>query len=774
MSEDYKNKSKNNEMEHAILKAINENGGISTVSRRDLSEKETKLVETAPANAEKVSSEDKTVSKDENVALVTLSEIYGDKTPPKEVREMLGKLKGNSKIESYLDIVRKRVKENANRKSFKNRAKKIKNTETSNKLQFTKKETKAIFEETGIRIAEALEKKKNGDSTSDDIPFKSVDSAHTIPDEEIKLVDNTNIQDKPKSFKPKSEISNKIEPIEKGWIEYTPDKVETTSSEGTRAEEYAKLKKAIDYVEMHKIINTAQKENLEGGELFKRLEKATTDRSKELSNKSEELFSKTEKSGAIEKMFRTLGERYNKLGLKSKIAVGLSLGVGTGVASAFGALGITAALLSGVAVQRTAGMASVFLKFEKKSTDTKWKKEKAMGKAMLYTAGMTGAMLFLSAEVKDYVEYKGWGDPIHNWLGHMLGHENIQGHSVVSDTTQVSDGATIASGAGNITHTASNEGGAEAFSSQEIPNNDVIMHNAPKFMQPNTPLSHMPGVLEMPPPPPMAPEIATATVAHIPTNIEMPTVNASTGHGYEYMVKRLWEDLHKPGVVLPSHIDPHSDLAKLLEANKDSIDGVVHRIASDPQHGFFNADGTSISIDPSSHMTIEANGQIHFGDITNPEGALHSTPEMQAHTTPVYPQHTEAGTAHIQGNEVAHTPPTAESAQPAPSVDHNFITNEFGLKIPTGSAHIYADWHKHILVYGGSPDEKSNIITDYLSKNPHSYIYSASDDNKYRIPWHLLNGKAVPETPVQTNGVFGFFKTFMKAPDPEELRKFIK
>lgn len=141
-----------------------------------------------------------------------------------------------------------------------------------------------------------------------------------------------------------------------------------------------------------------------------------------LSERSRELDIEGEKLGLLEKGFRTLGERYDKAGLKTKIAVGLGLGIGSGIALSAGSLVMASALLGGIAVQRTAGMASLFLRFEKKTQEGKWQKEKAMGKAIAYTAGMTGAMLILAEGVKEgvgYAEQHGWDEQVKDWIGKL-------------------------------------------------------------------------------------------------------------------------------------------------------------------------------------------------------------------------------------------------------------------------------------------------------------------------------------------------------------------
>ena len=83
-----------------------------------------------------------------------------------------------------------------------------------------------------------------------------------------------------------------------------------------------------------------------------------------------------------------------------------------------------------------------------------------------------------------------------------------------------------------------------------------------------------------------------------------------------------------------------SDIRRLLEADASSIDRVVHQIAADPEHGFFNADGTNVLISSDSHMTINADGNIQLDDIVKAS--------EDAPTTPVY---------HFETSAVSDAPP---------------------------------------------------------------------------------------------------------------------
>lgn len=459
-----------------------------------------------------------------------------------------------------------------------------------------------------------------------------------------------------------------------------------------------------------------------------------TSSKEELIRRSNELDAQAEKIGKVEELFRSLGERYNKYGWKTKLAVGVSLGVG---AAALSTVSLPAAIActSGIAAQRIAGMATMYLKFEKgashgaKREEKFWQwgsKEKAMMKAMLYTMAMGVA-------VKEGIELaseSSWGDAVHEWL---------RSHY--------------------------------PFSHAETP----AQHQARAAV--------------------VRPEMHKPAVTIETSAPEMPSVAATPGHGYEFMEKQLWHQLREKHID-PSRYPPGSDLRRLLEANASSIDKVVHQIAADPQHGFFHPDGTSVLIEPNAHMTIDAAGQIHMSDsisaIQAPEGmpvtpAYHPT-EALVHTeaSPAHPVTAPPSEAHAA--PIVETPthlhpvetpvaPHSPAAGGAPTASHEIITNRFDLQIPVSEAHIYADPSAtHLFVYGGSSEAQANAVQKYLMLHPHSVVYGTGtyETHAYRIPYKLVGGKATAEYPVQTRGFLGFFKSWMKAPGPNDLKKLIQ
>ena len=88
-----------------------------------------------------------------------------------------------------------------------------------------------------------------------------------------------------------------------------------------------------------------------------------------------------------------------------------------------------------------------------------------------------------------------------------------------------------------------------------------------------------------------------------------------------------------------------SDASRLLHADAQTIDRVIHQIASDQQHDFFNADGTSVQVNPGTHFEIGMDGQVHMTDAAHHVSETVHAP-IGAHTTPPYPPQTHVEVPH--------------------------------------------------------------------------------------------------------------------------------
>lgn len=383
-----------------------------------------------------------------------------------------------------------------------------------------KRDYSAVFEEKRDKISEALSQLKSGNF---EVPLAYIESKiNNVFTNEDELDDLISYK---KSLKPE-EVTEALEE------EKIPDAYETVV-ESTPKEDREKPKEVIERVE-----------NLQDNDVKEQKDehvKAYEANKEYFASRNVKLDVEAKKLGIVEKSFRWIGEKYKKLGWKSKLGVGLALGVG---AAAFTTVSMPIAFtcMSGIAAQRIAGLASSFLKYEKKGKGKEgfWAgKEGTMLKAMAYSFGMSAAI----GEAVHLASESSYGEVVHEWLKH---------HYPFGSTSQV------------------------------IPEQTPEPHEV----------------------------IAPASEVSVP---EMPdtSVDASPGHGYEWMMKRMWEQLQDRHLD-PSQYTEHSDIHKLLSADAGSIDRVAHQIASDPDHGFFNADGSSVVIKNDAHMTLDINGDINI------------------------------------------------------------------------------------------------------------------------------------------------------------------
>ncbi len=461
-----------------------------------------------------------------------------------------------------------------------------------------------------------------------------------------------------------------------------------------------------------------------------------------LIRRNEELDAQLEKVGGVEKGFRWIGEKYNKLGWKSKLGIGVALGLGAGIAAPVN-MAVAAGFLSGIAAQRIAGLATMYLKFEKNSHGEKYGKEKAMAKAILYAATMTAGTMYAVKEIADTDIYH----RTQEWLGSMFGHNEVP--NAPDEAPQAA--ATVTPAAG-------------------------VPTTAPDAV----PVSATTATAE-----------SSATPLPVETSTPMPTIEATPGKGYEYMMKRMWEQLQEKGLD-PSTYPEGSDIRLLIEATPSNIDNVVHNIAADPGHGFFKLDGTSVRIDLGSQMTINTEGNIQLGEVVKaPEGApvtpVYPQPEAvaaqpaEAVNYPNLPEDSDINAVPAEVDDEA-VPAVAEPLQkdtvetpPETSVATEVVRNSTGLEIPITQPHIYAGDGNRLFVFGGTLIERANAIQEFLKENPNKVVFASDDTGKFRLAWHLVGGKAeVAGAPMRTTGFLGFGSTWMKPPNSEDLQKLVK
>ena len=135
-----------------------------------------------------------------------------------------------------------------------------------------------------------------------------------------------------------------------------------------------------------------------------------------------------------------------------------------------------------------------------------------------------------------------------------------------------------------------------------------------------------------------------------------------------------------------------------------------------------------------------------------PPGADHS---------PIPPGHTGAESSHVQAGPEGHPVSALEISR--------FVQTH------TNEAHLYSDTSKHLLVYGGTPAQQADTISSWLHAHPKAVVYGTDNSGVYRIPYTMgPNGEVMANMPVRTDGLFGFFSSWMHAPSPGEFKEVIQ
>jgi len=489
-------------------------------------------------------------------------------------------------------------------------------------------------------------------------------------------------------------------------------------------------------------------------------------------------------------------EGYNKLPFRQKAYITAAL-IGGGAAAATAGLPTLASLLAGgMYTQRALGGAGFALN-RRKGMETRiaknpehWLAERSDTFKNTYAAVLGGVYIGVSAIAGRYATEK-----VTEWLGNLFGH-----HAAVPEAPQGVRGS-------SLEHSAPSKGPITGLS------------RAPEVLQ-SAPASGVGATAPAPVAAASAPTVeapaavsAAGEAAAVPaTAVEIPdvSVEATQGKGYEYMMKRLWEQLQEKDLD-PKAYAEGSDIRRLLEADQKSIDTLVHQIAADPKHSFFNPDGTSVRIDLGSHLTVNADGQLELnGAVQAPADAPVTPayhPETPAVAAPaiVSPPHVETvdltaaqeeAAKHIEpmpSQDVPIPPPTTEQPLVWRDSSGNALVdgsgnpvhagvaealpgaNSFGIVVPETIPHIYADpTADRLFAYGGSPTERAKLVSEYLMRNPGKIVFAADEAGAHRVPWHLVEGKVVAGPPMRTNGILGLFSTHLNPPGPEEFRKVIK
>lgn len=324
---------------------------------------------------------------------------------------------------------------------------------------------------------------------------------------------------------------------------------------------------------------------------------------------------------------------------------------------------------------------------------------------------------------------------------------------------------------------------------------------------------------------PDAPASAGAPVAPMPdapasggSTLESIHQAAASGKGYEYDLKHgVWDKikaLHlKPEDYAPKVGEQPSDLYRLLTANDNTINKVVHELAT--KHHFYNPDGTSVRIDPNAELTVGSDGSIMYAEHAGEAASADATQAEAAHTTPVYHPHApvaEADTAHAAhlqevnsaraklglspleqdtttaGNAAAleaarpgagvaedgtastdvdselaeeSAQSTASGAVPAENVtnapssvtDFSHVNTAEFIQSHGSEPHLYADaGGKRLTLWGSSYPEQLKFLAAHAAEHPSSAIDGVSADGKWLIRYTIdSNGNVGTPKPVYSD-----------------------
>jgi hypothetical protein len=452
----------------------------------------------------------------------------------------------------------------------------------------------------------------------------------------------------------------------------------------------------------------------------------------------------TERAKNFPKEIEKLGERYNALPLKYKIGITAALVAGvsaTSVAAPIASVGFSTALYT----QRALGAVGSAKQMEQ------WKifaaKSGVMKKVLSY--GLVSAFFVGGSSVAyggthllNEVGLGGWVDKFFAQFGTPANAQEVMQttESVVQDATPI----------------------REALIATE---------------EPTTPTPEVPA--EVP-----APETATTSPAEDSSTIE--PIHAKEGRGYEWMLKRMWEQLEAKGLGAEEY-PLGSDARILLEADADSIDGIVHEMAK--AHEVFT-DGASKLIKLEDVISIkDGNIQLNGEGVAEAVGSRDATPpypqpEVEAAPPAVAAEvpepvegvsaESETPVAEVETDDV----PTSDSSVPVEEIRESSAPNRYGVQVSYTAPHIYTDKEGHLMAFGGSEKARGDVIAEYLKKNPGKIVYGASDDSQFRLAFGVVEGGRVEPVgePVQNSllgRLFGGDK-FMKAPEPNEFRKLVQ
>ena len=251
----------------------------------------------------------------------------------------------------------------------------------------------------------------------------------------------------------------------------------------------------------------------------------------------------------------------------------------------------------------------------------------------------------------------------------------------------------------------------------------------------------------------------SAAIAHAS---EMPTVGASP-RGYEGMLKEVWSKVHEPGFLAPTHLDPGSDLARLLAArDEQAFNAVAHDLIGTHGHHFLREDGTSVRIDADAHMTVGSHGEIRvqqggrdFADapeyapvtptLVPPQAETVMTPEVAkidiTGTQPPAP--VETAVPHpVAGSESASSASAPEPVPQTTMIEHSEkFTNVNNLPIDPLHGHVFQTSDGSVVAYGNDFSSRFDAAETFAKADPGTSVWVQAEkpvfyDGAWR-PWLL-------------------------------------
>lgn len=497
------------------------------------------------------------------------------------------------------------------------------------------------------------------------------------------------LESKPESAKVDISISPELEPEVIAGGEHTPKEWREKLKESVEKWE-ARTGKKLD-------ATASDSTNQERPETSGNKRQETVEGAKRpedyLAGRSAELDAEAKRLGISERLFRSFGEKYNKLGWKAKLGIGVGLGVG---AAAFSGVSAPLALLfaGGLGAQRLAGMASMFMKIETNlrvaaegkskgflgrrewyknilsETSEKQRKITALIMAATYTGGMSYAI----TEAVHVASESSYGEAVHDWLKHHYPFGHVENADIRGTETAAPTAETV-------------------VQNTEAPNTE-----APSSPEP----VHQPEVTEPTPTP-------EASTTEAPSSVS--------------------EDLRSA----PEGANASASISGEAPVGHDTV--LVDNLAAKEWGAEYAESGTA----PETAAQTDLSAQEWRAEYAEPQDHT-GTPDWRA-------EHLESETVSEAAAEApasAGAPPAPAqpeaSPAPAPEVPH-LTVNAHGLPIDEAHAGAYLDAQKNLIVHGGGLaglDERAELAKQLVAKDHSSVVYF--DSTRSWLPfWHHVS-----------------------------------